>query len=420
MPGSQQTPTIKAIWHNLIPPLSSVTLPFLRSSVLVLVSSQGEGGWGVRTPPLRRLRGCVAKCGQLPAHLPEPARGLAVIRGARRADGPAVGEVAAAHALYLRRGGEVDRGLGAALRADSERATEREGEIPETCLAVAEVAGDEAGMQRVGRHPGSVQLPRQLIREEDIGELRFAVDAEGEVAAAVLHIVEGNVGAGMHGGGDGDDAGGRAGFQRLEQQVGQQERREVIERERHLNAVRRLAAAPEEDRAGVVDEHVQAVVACTELLSRPAHLRLHTEIGDQRADVVIAGLFLDTGDHRLRLGGIAREQDHVGPALGQRPRRHQPDPRGRARHQADTPLHLPSHSPLPHAPPSSWPFSWCLSRPIPFRILAEACRETPGPMETAGSNSVRRGEACLARPAVAYWTHLAHLSVSPLYPQSAT
>ncbi len=76
----------------------------------------------------------------------------------------------------------------------------------------------------------------------------------------------------MRSGGDGDDTRGSAGLKRRQQEVGQQEGREMIEGEGALDVVRSDGAVGE-DGSSVVDEDVEAVVA---LLIRRSEL---TDLG---------------------------------------------------------------------------------------------------------------------------------------------
>jgi hypothetical protein len=67
--------------------------------------------------------------------------------------------------------------------------------------------------------------------------------------------------------------------QPLEQELGEQERGEVVEREGALEAVGRDLAR-REHRAGVVGEHVDALVALEQLGRQPADLVQALEVGD--------------------------------------------------------------------------------------------------------------------------------------------
>src|ERR1700674_3344990 len=48
----------------------------------------------------------------------------------------------------------------------------------------------ESRLDRVCRHAGALQTARQLVSEEDVGELRLVVDADLVVAADALQIIE--------------------------------------------------------------------------------------------------------------------------------------------------------------------------------------------------------------------------------------
>ena len=58
-------------------------------------------------------------------------------------------------------------------------------------IVLAEARGDETGMQAVRGDAGAVEPPRQFAREQDVAELRRAIDAESRaVALLALQIVE--------------------------------------------------------------------------------------------------------------------------------------------------------------------------------------------------------------------------------------
>src|SRR4029450_3683772 len=108
-------------------------------------------------------------------------------------------------------------------------------------------------------------------REEDVAELGRAVDASGaEAAAPRLEVVEVEQAAPVGVAGCGPDASARGG-EPLEQQVREQERGEVVEREGPLEAVGRQVARGEHG-ASVVREHVDARVVLEQLGGGPAYL----------------------------------------------------------------------------------------------------------------------------------------------------
>ena len=82
-------------------------------------------------------------------------------------------------------------------------------------------------------------------------------------------------------------AGGRAGHEAFQQQVGQQERREVIERERVLEAIGgHVAVRPE--AADVVEQHVQPRIGGEHLVRQPPDLGLRRHVGDEDIDRGVA------------------------------------------------------------------------------------------------------------------------------------
>ena len=84
----------------------------------------------------------------------------------------------------------------------------------------------------------------------------------------------------MAGGADHDDARGRAGAQPIQQQVGQEKRAQVVDREGGLQAVFGEGSG-HRDGAGVVDEHVEAFIPGQEGLGQGADLALRGEIAQE-------------------------------------------------------------------------------------------------------------------------------------------
>jgi hypothetical protein len=95
----------------------------------------------------------------------------------------------------------------------------------------------DAGVQAVRCHAGPFEAARELAREEHVRELRLPVRRHWAVAALGVQVVEVDAGADVGARADVDDARGRAGAQPVEQQVRQEEVRQVIGRERGLVAV---------------------------------------------------------------------------------------------------------------------------------------------------------------------------------------
>src|ERR1019366_9734398 len=109
-------------------------------------------------------------------------------------------------------------------------------------------------------------------------ELGLAVRALAGVVASALEVVEVHPTHGWSAGGGGDHPCGCAGLQSVQKQVGQQERGEVVEGKRALEAVgRRVSVCPEP--ADVVDQYVQPRVGVEDIGGEPAHLCLGGHVG---------------------------------------------------------------------------------------------------------------------------------------------
>jgi len=91
--------------------------------------------------------------------------------------------------------------------------------------------------------------------------------------------------------------------------VGQQERGEVVGRQRRLNPVGRLPA-PGELPAGVVDQDVQPVVLLQELAREPPYLGLREQVRQHQLDARIATVRLDVFDGGLPPTLVAADHDH--------------------------------------------------------------------------------------------------------------
>src|SRR5581483_9986604 len=99
-------------------------------------------------------------------------------------------------------------------------------------------------MERVGGDAGAVEPAGELTREEDVGELGLRVDGEAAVVTGRLQVVEIETVARtlVRVGRDVDDPGRRTRAYAVEEQVGEQEVPEVVDAERHLEALDRLLA----------------------------------------------------------------------------------------------------------------------------------------------------------------------------------
>src|SRR5439155_7105234 len=125
-------------------------------------------------------------------------------------------------------GGEVDRGRRALLGSAEEGAQQPGDGGREAAIVLPEAGGDGARVEAVGGHARAVEAPGQLVGEEDVGELGGGVDAHRAVAPRVAEIVEIDPTEAVRVRGDVHDAGGGRAAQPLEQQVGQEEVRQVV------------------------------------------------------------------------------------------------------------------------------------------------------------------------------------------------
>ena len=141
----------------------------------------------------------------------------------------------------------------------------------------AEAGAYHAGVQHRGGHAGAFQAAGQLVGEHHAGQLRLAVSTLPGVVPLALQVVEVDAASGVGAGGDGDDPGGRARGEAVQQQAGQQERREVVEREGVLHAIGGdVPVSPEP--ADVVDQHVQPRVGVQYLSGQTAHPGLNRHV----------------------------------------------------------------------------------------------------------------------------------------------
>jgi len=120
------------------------------------------------------------------------------------------------------------------------------------------------------------------------------------------------VGAGR----DGDDPGGRARGEPVQQQIGQQERREVVEREGALQAVGgEVPVSPEP--ADIVNQHVQPRIGVSHLGGQAAHLCQDRHVGGKGVDGWAARCGADAGRGRLGTGLITAGDADPGAQCGE-------------------------------------------------------------------------------------------------------
>lgn len=115
-------------------------------------------------------------------------------------------------------------------------------------------------------------------------------------------------------GADVDDPPLRCCLHQVEQQVGEQERSELVERERALDAVFGQLSLGE-DVSGVVDEHVEVLVARLDVLGGVADLLLRFEVGeDQVGDAAAVRRACDLVAGGGAAAGVPAQQDESAPA----------------------------------------------------------------------------------------------------------
>src|SRR6185312_5040278 len=123
----------------------------------------------------------------LSRRVPQPFR-VGVAAGFRGRRGElALIVIAAAPAFDLWRRRQIDDGLRALLRRDrADGLGDSDRGLEQPAAPVAEVRGDEAWVQAIGRDAAALQPVRQLAVEQDVGELRLSVHGEPAVALLAL------------------------------------------------------------------------------------------------------------------------------------------------------------------------------------------------------------------------------------------
>ena len=186
-----------------------------------------------------------------------------------------------------------------------------------TEVHVQQLGVDHAGVQEVGADVARVQAARQLAGEQGVGELGVAIRLPAVETAFHLQVGEVDVPAAVHARTDVDDARGRAGAEPVEQQVGQQERRQVVDREGTLVAVGGGAAAAHRD-AGVVDQHVEPGTRAQDPFGQCAHFGQRRKVGGHRRHLPVAGGVCDLTRRNAGARLVAPVHDHGAAPLGQR------------------------------------------------------------------------------------------------------
>ena len=200
----------------------------------------------------------------------------------RRLLRPAIVEVPPRHADQLGRGGDVQRRPRALLR----RQRERPGEPCRHHAPQQQLRGHRARMHGVHRHllgrqPSAPARPRTARSPASTGSRPASRRSSAPSCRSSNAIVPAVVSRRR----DDDDPGRRRAPQQILEAPNEHERRQVVDRERQLESVHRLAP-PGTEHPGVADEDVEAIGPALDLV-------------DQRTDGRQAG---QVGQHQLEVG----------------------------------------------------------------------------------------------------------------------
>ena len=206
-------------------------------------------------------------------------------------------------------------------------------------MVVPEAGRDGARMQAVGRDGGAVEASRELVGEQHVGELRLGIDGHAPVAAPPAEVVEVDPAPAMDVGGDVHDAGGAAVREPAEQEMGQQEGRQVVDGEDGLDAVDGHGVA-EIHHARVVHEHMQPGIRGEQRLGQAADRLLRREVRHEERDAVVAAPGPDLGDQRVATGAVTADEPERRPHAPKGVRGCPADPRAGAGHHADPALQV--------------------------------------------------------------------------------
>jgi hypothetical protein len=134
-----------------------------------------------------------------------------------------------------------------------------------------------------------VEAPVQLRGEQDVLELGGAVRAVRREVPVVVQVVEVEVPEEPRAHAGRLDDRGAAREELVQEQAGQEERREVVDLERPLVSVDGPGAVAAEDAAGVVRQDVDARVGGVELGGQATHVGEVREVGDEALPADLAG-----------------------------------------------------------------------------------------------------------------------------------
>jgi hypothetical protein len=162
-------------------------------------------------------------------------------------------------------------------------------------------------MHAVDGHPRSVEPASQLVREQHIGELGLVVGHLASVPTLALEILEVDASHRLRPRGDVHDPRWRGPLQQVEHQHRQQEVREMIQREGHLQPVDRHTAIAEE-RSRAVHQHVQPVVLGQNAVRQFPDRGLRGEVRAEELDALVRGGLPDLPRRGLTFLVIAADE----------------------------------------------------------------------------------------------------------------
>src|SRR6516165_6440736 len=136
--------------------------------------------------------------------------------------------------------GQKQRGLGPFLRTDHKGFCESPAEFQKSA-ALTEPGRNAARMQTRRGYTYAFKPPRQFAREQDVAQLGATIRLSHRPPARAGNRREVNAAAAMRPRGDRDHPRWRRGFKPVEEEVGQQERGEMVDRKGQLEAIFRQA-----------------------------------------------------------------------------------------------------------------------------------------------------------------------------------
>src|SRR2546427_8078557 len=121
------------------------------------------------------------------------------------------------------------------------------------------ITGSDTRMQRVHGDPCSLKSTSQFIRREEKSQLRLTIISQIGIVFLALQVVKFNGDIGVRGGTDIDNACWCARLQGLEQQLAEQKRGQVIDRQGRFKALGG-ESAPRISTTSIVHQKVQVAI----------------------------------------------------------------------------------------------------------------------------------------------------------------